>query len=332
MGAGARAAWANIAVTAAVAGWTIAVLATGLGCKGGEGDAEAAKQALAQSEDITKQEDSLLSRRDALVKARQRIRDERDKLDEQRRAAIAAGGDTTEIDTQARALLDEEKTLVDEEEALNQRYVDIMRQRRQMLDALASSGAGATVDKTALIAGRERTVAEREKELADREQELAAREAAFAKREAQMCGIAAQPTTIIKTVDAKGSSYTKNDVEPLLKKARSYMSKKGIRHSDLPEPAQDLEKEATSAMSEGDYGRARFAANQLVNTVKSIKVNKAFIQAKIGRLNAAIQGKSLSGSKRSSVDKLFRSATENTLDGKFGSANKQLNQIYSMID
>ncbi len=305
-------------------------------CKGGDKQGgEAAKQAIEQGETISKEEDSLLARRDALVKARQRIRDERDALDAQRLAALAAGGDTAEIDTKVRKLIAEEGGLLDEEEGLNKRYKEIIRQRREMLDVLATSGGGGeAAGGAAAVAGRERSIASREKGLSDqaaklavREEKLALREAAFAKREAQMCGIAAAPATIIKTVDVKGSSYTKRDVEPLLKKARSYMSKKGIRRSDLPEPARDLEKEATKAMAEGDFGRARFAANQLVSTVRSIKINKAFIQAKIGRLNSAVSGKKLS----SKIDKLFRQATENYGDGKFSSANKKLNKIYGLI-
>lgn len=307
-----------------------------VGCEGGDKQGgEAAKQAIERGETISKEEDSLLARRDALVKARQRIRDERDSLDTQRRTALAAGGDTAEIDTKVRKLIAEEGGLLDEEEGLNKRYKEIIRQRREMLDLLATSGGGGeAAGGAAAVAGREKSIASREKglsdhaaKLAEREEKLALREAAFAKREAQMCGIAAAPATIIKTVDIKGSSYTKRDVEPLLKKARSYMSKKGIRRSDLPEPARDLEKEATKAMAEGDFGRARFAASQLVSTVKSIKINKAFIQAKIGRLNSAVNGKKLS----SKVDKLFRQATENYGDGKFSSANKKLNKIYGLI-
>ena len=38
------------------------------------------------------------------------------------------------------------------------------------------------------------------------------------------------------------------------------MGEKGILGSDLPALAANLEKEATSAMGEGDYGKAKFAA------------------------------------------------------------------------
>ena len=70
---------------------------------------------------------------------------------------------------------------------------------------------------------------------------------------------AAPPTTIIQTVDAKGSQYTKKDVEPLLSKARSEMAKKGLLRSDLPPAAQGLEKEATDAMKKLIQSKARVA-------------------------------------------------------------------------
>jgi len=300
------------------------------------------KQVVDKSANIAKAEDELLSRRDVLVKARQRIRDERRKLDEQRRAAVAAGGDTSQIDKAQAKLVSEERGLLGEESAINERVRAIIRERRALVETLASSGgipAPSAAAREQSVAAREQSVAAREQalaaragRLATREAELAAREQAFAKREAQLCGVASQPATIIRTVDAKGSSYTKRDVEPLLARARTEMSKRGLRRSDLPGPARDLEKEATAAMSEGDYGRARFAASQLVGTVRSIKVNKAFIQAKIGRLNGAIRGKKLAPRVRTQVDALFRQATSSYGDGKFRRANRRLNKIYSMIE
>ncbi|RMH39829.1 MAG: hypothetical protein D6689_15500 [Deltaproteobacteria bacterium] len=319
---------------AAVCAALVACAALAAGCK--DKGRAAADQALAKSETIAQQEDSLLARRDALVKERERIRAERDRLEQRRRAAIAAGDDTSEIDEQARSLLERERDLADEEEELNQRFRDILRERRALMAQLATGGGG---DPTAAVAARERDVAARERELssreqtlADREAKLAQREAALARREAQMCGVAAQPQTIIKTVDAKGSAYTKKDVEPLLSRARAAMAKKGILRSDLPPPARDLDREATRAMAEGDYGRARFAARQLVDTVKSIRIDKAFIQGKIGRLNAEIAGKTLDAATKKKIDALFRAATEDYGDGKFSRANRRLNQIYALLD
>ena len=130
---------------------------------------------------------------------------------------------------------------------------------------------------------------------------------------------------------SKGSKYTKRDVEPVLQKARRKMNDKGMLPTDLPSPAQALEQEAVAAMKDGDYGKAKFAADQLYATVDSMKIDKAFISAKIGRLNAAMKGKSLDGDCKKEADALFRGATSDYGDGRFPSANGKLNKIYALI-
>src|SRR5262249_3438982 len=158
---------------------------------------------------------------------------------------------------------------------------------------------------------------------ADRERQLAV-------REKETCGTAAPPTTIIQQVDAKGSKYTRHDVEPLLKRARDDMGRKGVLVADLPPNAQGLEREATKAMGEGDYGAAFFAARQLAATMDSLKIDRAFIAAKIGRLSAHMKGTTLDGAKQKQVDDLFADATAKYGDGDFAGANRKLNQIYAL--
>src|SRR5262249_62016958 len=127
-----------------------------------------------------------------------------------------------------------------------------------------------------------------------------------------------------------GSKCSRRAVAPLLTAARRKMSAKGLLESDLPAPAKNLEREATAAMSSGDYGRARFAADQLVATVDSLKVDKAFIVAKINRLNGAMRSAKLSPDAKKEVDDLFRDATADYGDGRFGSANGKLNRLFGM--
>ena len=160
---------------------------------------------------------------------------------------------------------------------------------------------------------------------------LAEREKAQARREKETCGVGTT-TTIVQQVDgSKGSKYTKRDVEPVLQKARRKMNDKGMLPTDLPSPAQALEQEAVAAMKDGDYGKAKFAADELYATVDSMKIDKAFISAKIGRLNAAMKGKSLDGDRKKEADALFRGATSDYGDGRFPSANGKLNKIYALI-
>jgi hypothetical protein len=308
-----------------------------VGCKGDKKQSSEASedvsQALADSGEIEKEEDDLLARRDALLKSRKRIREAREDLETKRAEVVAAGGDTSDLDKQATELDSEEAELGQTEDELNQKLDEIISQRRGMMAALAAAGGGEGVQvagREASVASREKSLASRETRVAAREEAIASREKSFAQREQEMCsGVSAVPTIV--SVDSKGSEYKKKDVDPLLRRARKSMSKKGILHSDLPAEAQGLEKTATKAMKKADYGKARFAAAQLVATVNAMQINKAFIAAKISRLSRRMKGKSLSSDKEAKVTKLFQEAQAAYGDGKFSSANRKLNKIYSLL-
>lgn len=311
--------------------WTVPIsalaLLAGVGCKDDTASGKSTAGA-AVDEKAAAEEDDLLKRRDALLATRLELRSKRAELAEKRQAVRAEGGDTSEIDRETQELLDQESGLVGQEQELNGKLDAILSDRRAMISALSAGGdvAGAP--------GREAAVAAREKDLSRREQRLAEREAALAGREESLatkwkdsCAVGTT-TTIVQTVDAKGTKYSKSDVAPLLSKARAEMDSKGVRKTDLPEQVRDNETEATKAMEKGDYGTAHFAAAQLLNTVKALKIDKPFIAAKIGRLNEAMKGKKLTAS----AEQLFRAATEDVADGKFKEANRKLNKIYSEIN
>ncbi len=88
----------------------------------------------------------------------------------------------------------------------------------------------------------------------------------------------------------------------MVARARAMMAKKGILLGDLPGPAQGLEGESTRAMAEGDWGKAYFAASQLVATVEGIKIDRAFIQAKTGRLSTQVKASKVDDSTRMSSE------------------------------
>jgi chromosome segregation ATPase len=276
-----------------------------------------------------KAQQDLLSRRDALLKSRQQLRDEQQKIEEQRKTVAQQGGDTSELDKKVAELKTQDDKLAGEQDQL----VDAIASKLAEADAARSAGN----DKAAQVAAREAGIASREKTFAAREDRIGQREAALAERERQLavreketCSQAGTPTTIIQQVDSKGSKYTKRDVEPLLKRARDDMSRKGVLAADLPATAQGLEREATKAMGEGDYGAAFFAARQLNNVVDTMKIDRAFISAKIGRLSARMKGQSLGADKQKQVDDLFSDATAKYGDGDFAGANRKLNQIYAV--
>ena len=299
-------------------------------CKGSDTDSATPKVVVdpEQNAELAASEDALLGKRDALFNMRQSLSDKRADLATKRAQVQKAGGDTTEIDARARALAKEETELSAQETELIRSSKELVRQRREFVEALSGGGGASNqmVSREAGVAGRERQLARRETDVAAREAAVSKREEGLASKWKEGCSAGATQT-IIRTVDTKGSSYTKKDVEPLLSKARRAMSKKGLLKSDLPEQAKGLEKEANDGMKDADYGRARLAASQLFGTIKAIKINKAFIAAKISRLNQRMGGRRLS--KKS--EGLFREATANYGDAKFSSANKKLNKIYASL-
>jgi hypothetical protein len=62
-----------------------------------------------------------------------------------------------------------------------------------------------------------------------------------------------------------------------------------------------------------------------------MKIDRAFIGAKIGRLSAAIRSNPPGGGNRERVNRLFQQATAAYGDGRFGEANKLLNRIYNLL-
>jgi hypothetical protein len=294
-------------------------------------DAPAKEQApspelAARIEKLQEEEGSVLARRDELSRERQKVDQDRAVLEEKRKEAAAAGADTVAFDAEARALAAREARLAADEAKLGRELDGLLRTYQQM----ATGAAGKDVaGREAQVALREKDFARREQAVAVREAQLAAREKELARRERETCSVppAAAPPVVI----APGARYSKRDVEPLLTGARRKMSEKGLLASDLPSPARDLEREAAAAMGAGDWSRARFAADQLVATVDSLKVDKAFIMAKIGRLNGAVKGARLAEEARRQVDDLFRDATADYGDGKFASANGKLNRIYALL-
>lgn len=316
-----RAMWRSARLATEAAALT-ALLA--LGCKGGdeEAAAQAAPAAASAAAPATDGDEGLLARRDSLLATRLELRNKRAELAEKMVAIREKGGDTTEIDRETQELASRESVLAAEEKSL---LDSLMSERQAMVSALAASRSSSTVGREAGVAAREKDLARREQKLAEREAQLSAREEGLASKWKETC---AAGTTIVQQVDPKGTRYTKRDVEPLLARARSEMNKKGLLRSDLPEPVRDLEGEATRAMEKGDYGQARFAAAQLYNTVRVLKVDKAFIADKIRRLNEVLKGQRLTPA----VEQLFREATQNVADGAFGSANRKLNRIHAAIN
>jgi len=267
--------------------------------------AEPQAEAAGRIQRLQAEEGDVLARRDELARAREQVTADRVALDEKRKQVSAAGGDLRSVDDEERALLARERKIVDDERELSRKIQGLLLGYQELTAGAGGRDVGA---REAQIAVREKDFARREKELAQREASMAEREREQARREREMCSA---PPTIVQApaAGAAATRYTRKDIEPLLASARRKMADKGLLESDLPPPAAGLEREATAAMSSGDLGRARLAADQLVATVDSVAIDKAFIVGKINRLNAALKNAKLGGEARKEADELFRDAT-----------------------
>jgi hypothetical protein len=296
-----------------VAGFLV-LLALAPACKA-KNDADAAPDPAA-----LKAQQDLVARRDKLLAARQKLQSERDTVDEQIKTTQANGGDTTEL-VKHRSDLDKQ---MEEHDS-------------QLIEALSSKvdTIVATGDAAANITAREATIGNREGRMADRERTLAAREANLADRERQLAQrekdtCSAGPPVIMQAPPPKGASYTRRDIEPLLREARATMASKGLLPSDLGAGA-NLESETTKAMAEGDWGRAFFAASQLDGTVKSLKIDRTFVQGKYNRLHARVQGAKQDEATMKQLTDGMTDVMQKFGDGDLAAANKKLNVLWSVV-
>ena len=142
-------------------------------------------------------------------------------------------------------------------------------------------------------------------------------------REKETCGTGGG-TTIIQTVDPKAGKHSRSEVDSAFGKAKSAMSDKGILVDDLPGAIRELYKDTSDALKDNDLGTAYVTATQLLKQVNALNVDRAFVQAKSGRL-------SLSDDDSKAVSELLGSATELFVDGNYKGANKKLNSIYPYL-
>jgi hypothetical protein len=298
-----------------------------LACRAEPAKGPTAEASEGRIEKLQAEEGDVLARRDELTRAREQVTAERVALDVKRKQVAAAGGDLRTVDDEERALLAREQKIIDDERELS-RKIQTLLLGYQEVTAGASGGRDVGA-REAQVAVREKDFARREKEVAQREAALAEREKELARRERETC---TAPAAAPAPLPPAGAKYTRHDVEPVLASARRKMLDKQLVEADLPAPAAGLEREATTAMASGDYGRARLAADQLVASVDSVKIDKTFIVAKINRLNVALRSAKLSPDARREVDDLFRDATADYGDGKFGAANGKLNRILSAVN
>ena len=287
-----------------------------------QGGDEDLKAVVAEDRRIAQEEEALLARRGSMQRERGSLRDKRAEL-------LSKKMSLEETDAKGRAEIEQEETklasleqaLVKQEMGLNEKLKTLFDEKSGVVDKLgAATGAKDVVvaRREYGVALREKDLARREAELARREQSLGTREQSLAERQAKGCGRVAtvmMPSPAIAPSAGGAGGATRKDVEPVYRAAVAAMDQKGILIADLPPGIDRLVTEVRHGVGKGDYVRAKYAADQLLATVKSMKIDRGFIGAKIGRLSSG----------------LFQQATAAYGDGRFAVANKLLNRIYSLL-
>jgi hypothetical protein len=330
----------------------MAALLAAAGCKADDkkkGKTGSDKQIVALKKDSKKLKedtDELLKRRGTLQRSRAEIEAAR-KAIEKKRAKLPKDdiAGHAELAKEELALEKKARKLRKQEQKVNDKLLHALQRQEQFYArataALAAHGGGGK-DETANVRGREHAVALREKAVARREREVARREKAVndlyrkaVEYKAKKCATAAPVFTTITAPAAPagggGRSYSRGDAKSAFAKAMSVMSQKGIRLSDLPSGFAKLVRDIRKFIKQKEYARAKYASDQLRSTLRSIKIDRGFVGAKMSRLAAYIRKKNLSGAKRKKVNQLFVKVTTSYNDGRFRSANAMINKIYRTI-
>jgi hypothetical protein len=301
--------------------------ATGSKAGGGAGVAAPPASVKAEIED----EEKLLGERGDLSMSRKRISERREELLGERQRVQSDPNALARLQSEDQKLLAEEQDLNKRERELLKRLEDLSKRVEEKRGGgpVASDDIGAGMARReALLARREADLARREGELSKRERDLIATRA----KALDDCRAQAPVQTITRVeVPTRAAGYSRRDVDPLVREAQSQMRKRGILDSDLPAGGARLLSEAMRAGHTGDFAKAKYAAEQLLDVVRNVRIDRSFIGAKIDRLSAQMRGKALSAGVRGEVDRLFRQATARYGDGQFGASNSELNRIYSML-
>ena len=287
------------------------------GCKN-KGDADAAPPDPA----AVKAQQELVARRDALLAQKEKLQGEATKISEEIKKVEATGGDTTEL-AKKKKELDTQIEMQD----------DNLNSTSSELTAISSKldAAGGVAAREGKLADREKTLATRERELAGREREFQVAQVEAAKQWKDSCSMGGGSTTVIQQVaPPKSGNYTRKEVDGLMGKAKSAMSKKGLINSDLGAQAS-LEGEITKALSESDWTRGYILASQLVQTIDSIQINRNFIKTKYERLNARVSAAKVDEATQAQLDQGMKEIMQKWGDGDFAAANKRINALYGAL-
>ncbi len=289
------------------------------GCKGKGSEGEAAPDPAA-----VKAQQELVARRDALLAQKQKLQDESTKIGDEIKKAQEPGGD-------AKALADLQKKKAEIDSQIEQQDKTLDNTSSE-LTALSSKldKVGGLAQREASVAQREAAVAIREREALTKMKEVLAAEGASADRWKEGCNAGGSPMIIQQVAPPKNGNYSRKEVDALVSRAKSAMAKKGLMGADLGAQA-NLESEVTKALGESDWTRGFILATQLVATIDAIQVNRAFIGAKVQRLQNRVKSASVDEPTQAQLTEGLKDVLQKYGDQDFAAANKKINQLWNVV-
>jgi len=284
------------------------------GCKDkGQGDASASTDPAA-----LKAQQDLMQRRDSLMAEREKLATQQAEIETEIKQVSAKGGDTSKLEQQ----------------------LDELTKQLHKKDSETSSLAG-ELSKAQALTG---SPSGREAELAARENALTSRETAFASRERELvrqltdaaqkfkesCGTGGTPMIVQVPAPSKGSNYSRSEVDGVFAKAKKIMRDKGLIPGDQWSGAS-LEADTQGSLTKSDWSTAFVTASQLVNYATQFKVDRGFVQAKIGRLNAIVKQTKRDEAVQKQLTDGLGDVMSKFGDGNHVGANAKLNQLFGLV-
>jgi hypothetical protein len=272
-----------------------------------------------------KAQQDLMARREALTAERRKL--------EERRGAIEAEKEAAKGDPSKLEALEKEKSEI--ESKIQKSTSDETSLANELTKVTAV--AGDVASREAGLAARERAVAQRERDVNEREQSSvrALSEAANqlridALKFKESCNAGGAAPMIVQVPAPKSGNYSRAEVDGVYGKAKKIMRDKGLIPGDQWAGAS-LEADTAASLGKQDWGTAFVTASQLVNYATQFKVDRTFVQAKIGRLNQLVR----SSKRDEQVQKQLTDGLSDVMtkfgDGNHIAANVKLNALFSLV-
>jgi hypothetical protein len=286
---------------------------------------------------ILQEEQSLQQKKQSFEQERERLSKERSDV-EQKLSSLSKKDkrQREELEAQQKRLADEERRVRERASTFENERQKLEDDKNKLLDRISKMTAtkgGLTIEQ------REQAIAQREKDVAEREHRVAQREAEASNRIAELSKVLAElqasggltKTVVVNnpTVAPSGGGGGGNRASALKmqKQVRSGLDSKGLLLDDLPQSARELYKNGNEAFEAKDFDSATQSYSELAGIIDGIQINRAFVEAKMLRINKMSEKKQLDAKGQGLLQEISDASTE----GRWDRANKKINQVLALL-